>query len=222
MSGNSEGPWQCELVQDELAELALGTLSGRSRSEVLDHVGSCPRCAATLEHLSLIADTVVQLAPAMEPPLGFELRLAEKLQASAAMPRPRRFRRITALSAAAVTMVVLGFGLGALVPRTSGKPTTVNLTSAHLTSHGHNLGEVLISGGSPTWMFMTVNGGAWSGTVTCEVTLAGGQVESIGTFTLSGGYGTWAAPLSAPAGEVRAARLIASNGAVLASARLQV
>jgi hypothetical protein len=67
---------------------------------------------------------------------------------------------------------------------------------------------------------MTIDGGAWSGTVTCEVTLAGGRVETIGVFRLSGGYGAWGAPLTSPAGTMRSARLIAPNGAVLASAQL--
>ena len=35
MSGDVADPRQCEAIQDDLAELALGTLSGRSRSEGL-------------------------------------------------------------------------------------------------------------------------------------------------------------------------------------------
>jgi anti-sigma factor RsiW len=224
MSENIEDPRRCELMQNELAELALGTLYGRSRSEVLDHVESCSRCAATLERLAVVADSLLQLAPEIEPPLGFELRLAERFRASGTVPRPRQFRRAGALCAAAVVMVVLGFGLGTLAtPRgvnNQGQSTTVNLTSAHLTSHGHVFGEVTISASSPAWMFMTVNEGAWSGRVICQVTLAGGHVASIGAFTLSGGYGAWGAPLTSPVSTVRSARLIASNGTVLATAQL--
>jgi anti-sigma factor RsiW len=226
MSGNIEDPGQCELVQDELAEFALGTLYGRSRSEVLHHVGSCARCAAKLERFSVVADTLLQLAPEIEPPLGFELRLAERIQTSASVHRPRRFRRASALSVAAMVMVVLGFGLGMLVtPRganNQGRSATANLTSANLTSQGHVLGEVVISGGSPAWMFMTVNEGARSGRVICDVTLAGGKVESIGAFVLTGGYGSWGAPLTSPVSKVRSARLIAQNGTVLATAQLSV
>jgi hypothetical protein len=224
MSGYIEDPRQCEVIQNDLAELALGTLSGRSRSEALDHVGSCPKCAAELERLSIVTDTLLQLAPEMEPPLGFELRLAEKLRTSAAtVHQPKRLRRASVLSVAAAVMVVLGFGLGALVaPGSSNNQnrTAVNLTSANLTSHGHVLGEVIISAGSPAWVFMTINGGTQSGTMTCDVTLAGGKVETIGMFKLSGGYGAWTAPLRSPAADVRSARLIAPNGTILASARL--
>jgi len=226
MSSDSEIPQQCEHLQDELSELALGTLYGRSRAEVLAHVESCSRCAATLERLSVVADSLLQLAPEIEPPLGFELRLAERLHASAIAHRPGRFRRIGTLSAAAVIMVVLGFGLGTwATPSDVNRPAqsvTSHLTSAHLTAHGRVLGEVMVSAGTPAWMLMTISESPWSGRVLCEVTLAGGKVESIGAFTLSGGYGAWGAPLTAPASEVRSARLVAPNGTVLATAQLSV
>ncbi|MGH8995079.1 MAG: hypothetical protein ACRDYB_03440 [Acidimicrobiales bacterium] len=225
MSGYTAGPGQCEVFQDELAELALGTLSGRSRSESLEHVASCPRCAAELEQLSIVADKLLQLAPEIEPPLGFELRLAHKLQVAAMSRRPRRFRRASVLAAAAAILVVLGGSLGALVsPRGSNahnQSATASLSAANLTSHGNVLGKVVVSAGSPAWMFVTISGATWSGKVTCDVTLAGGKIEKIGAFKVSGRYGAWDAPLQSPADEVRSARLIASNGTTLASAQLQ-
>ncbi len=226
MSGYIEDPRQCELIQGELAELALGTLSGRNRSEGLDHVASCPRCAAELERLSIVVDTLLQLAPEIEPPLGFELRLAERLRGAPTARQPKRFRRTSALAAAAAAavMVLLGFGLGSLVTAGGGgnqnQSATAGFTAANLTSHGSVLGKVVISAGSPAWMFMTLSGGPLSGKVKCDVTLAGGKVETIGVFTISGGYGAWDAPLRSPADAVRSARLIAANGTVLASARL--
>ena len=66
---------------------------------------------------------------------------------------------------------------------------------------------------------MSIDNGAWSGAVTCAVTLAGGRVETIGKFHLSAGYGAWSAPLKSSAAQVRAAELVAPDGAVLASAR---
>ena len=232
MSANVEDPRQCELIQGELAELALGILSGRSRSRVLFHVESCPRCTAELERLSYVADELVQLAPEVEPPLGFELRLAEKIRAATPerqrlrfRQRPR-FRRSGMLAVAAAVIVVLGFGIGTLTNLRGGnnqhRLPTANLTTANLTSHGHVLGEVMISAGSPGWMFMTIDDADWSGTVTCAVTLSGGKVETIGAFKLSGGYGAWGAPLTSPAGKVQAARLIAPNGTILASVQLRV
>ena len=230
MSANAADPRQCELIQDDLAELALGALDGRSRSEALEHVGSCPRCRATLEHLSGVTDTLLQLAPEVEPPLGFELRLAEKLRAEDAekpratdRARQRWFRRASPLVAAAAVLLLLGIGLGSLLilrgDNNQIHSASPDLATAELTAHGHVLGEVMTSPGNPAWMFMTINGNAWSGKVTCEVTLAGGRTETVGVFTLSEGYGAWGAPLTSPAGDVRSARLVAADGTVVASAQ---
>jgi len=222
MSGSVEGSSQCETVQDDLPELALGTLSGRRRSEALGHVWTCPHCSVELEQLSIVADALVQLAPPVEPPVGFEKRLVERLQVAPAH-RPKRVRRVGALCAAAVA-VILGFGLGALVTRGGGngqsQPATSTLTTAKLTSHGEVVGEVMITAGRPAWMFMAINGSAWTGTVRCDVTLVGGKVDTIGVFQLSGEYGAWAAPLTSAADQVRSAQLIASDGTILASAQL--
>jgi hypothetical protein len=222
MNNSFEDPDRCEAIVGELPELALGTLTGRTRSEVLEHVDSCPRCRSELDELLLVADALQRLAPQMQPPLGFELRLAERLQ-GAGIVRRRRSRRVGALTAAAIVAVVLAFGLGTLVASNTGNGSghpTADLATATLTSHGHAIGELVISAGNPAWMLVTVQESGWQGTVTCEVTLAGGRVDTIGEFELSGEYGSWAAPLRSPAGQVRSAQLISSNGTVLASARL--
>jgi hypothetical protein len=84
---------------------------------VLEHVESCERCSAELERLSLVADALLGLAPEVEPPVGFELRLAERLQSSAG-PRhghAPNHRRAGLLAIAAVVLAILGFGLGAFI-----------------------------------------------------------------------------------------------------------
>ena len=222
MSGDIRDSRSCDQVQDELAELSLGTLFGRRRSEVLEHVESCVHCSAELEKFSTVADSLLLLTPEVEPPLGFESRLADRLRPPALRPRPGRLLQASALCAAAVILVALGLVLGARAMGPDNHPVqsaAAELTTANLTSDGRVLGEVLISRGSPAWMFMTIDDGPWSGRVKCEVTLSGGRVDTIGVFKLSGGYGAWGAPLTSPAGDVRSARLVAANGAVLADAQ---
>lgn len=224
MTGSFDGQDGCDAFRDDLAELALGILSGRDRLAVLEHAASCDRCSVELERLSLVADALLVLAPEVEPPVGFELRLAERLRAPA---RPRHGltrRRAGMLAAAAVLLAVLGFGVGSYVGppgmNVRSPSAEANLTSATLSAHGHVMGEVMVSAGTPTWMFMTVDAGTWSSTVSCEVTLTGGRVVTIGVFRLSDGYGAWGAPLPAAAHDVRSARLVSPGGTVLASARL--
>jgi hypothetical protein len=219
----------CDPYRDNLAELALGILPGRERSALLEHLETCPQCATELEQLSNVADSVLLLAPEAEPPLGFELRLAQRLQdqANVQAPTARRWRRVGVLSAAAALVVVVGVGTRA-VPYTHDNNTpppvataTPNLTTAMLTSaQGHRVGEVFVSAGQPSWLFMTIDNGVTSGVVRCTVTLADGQVETIGAFRITKGYGAWGASLSSAAGDVRSAHVLSANGTVLASAQL--
>ena len=115
----------CPQYADDLAELALGVLTGRDRARALSHVESCRRCADELEQLSRVADTVVQAAPEVEPPVGFEVRLFERMGVATVDPKPhRRFRasRLVPLGVAAA-VVALGLGLG-LTLTSSPAPTT--------------------------------------------------------------------------------------------------
>ena len=215
----------CDDVRADLAEVALGIVSGRRRSEVLEHVEGCARCARELDELTKLSDTLVSFAPRTEPPVGFELRLAQRLRDDAAVARAPWARRVAVLALAAVLIVVVGLGVGSLV--TSPPPRAIVATSASLhvavlKSGGHPVGELMVSAGRPAWMFMTFDDASWSGEVTCEVVFADGHVETTGRFYLSGGYGAWGAPLRAPARDVRDVRLTTLSGSVYASARLPV
>jgi hypothetical protein len=92
---------------------------------------------------------------------------------------------------------------------------------ARLTANGHDLGQVFISSGNPSWIMMTVDGGSRSGVVWCKVTLTSGRTETIGEFALSRGYGSWIAPFNGPASAVQSAQLVDARGTVLASASLK-
>ncbi len=91
-----------------LAELALGILTGRERAATLAHVENCPRCAEELELLSRAADAVVQVAPDREPPVGFEVRLFERM----GVIDPKKSRIVPSywVLAAAAAIVALGGG----------------------------------------------------------------------------------------------------------------
>lgn len=96
----------CDEHSDNLAELALGILTGRERAATLVHVDSCTRCAEELEQLSRVADAVVTIAPGVEPPVGFEVRLFSRMGLAEAAPpvtsiasarrRPKGFRWLSA------------------------------------------------------------------------------------------------------------------------------
>jgi len=225
MSGDVEKSGQCEAIADDLTELALGTLAGRRRSEVLEHVGSCERCRIELDQLAVVVESVQQLAPRVQPPLGFEVRVVEKFRATA-NSRHRRRRRVASLGAvAAVTLLAFGFGT-VVAPEASDRKESAGseVVKADFRAGGEDMGDLFVSSGSPGWVVVTIHDETddLRGTVTCNVILAGGQVETVGVFEVTGEYGAWSAPLPTSGGDVRSAQLIDSNGTVVASAQLEV
>ena len=214
---------------DLLAELALGILTGRERAATLAHVETCPRCAEELEQLARAADAVVQVAPDMEPPLGFEVRLLDRMGVAAPSARRTVPMRWALAAAAAVVALGLGLGLGLNSGSTpSSHPTTAIgghtgghlVASADLQLGGRDVGRVFTYGGSSPWMFMTLDDSTARGRVTCEVITTDGVVHEVGSFKAEKGYGAWGAPLRVAPQDVRTAEVVSSDGAVVATASL--
>jgi anti-sigma factor RsiW len=208
----------CERYSGELAELALGVLTGRDRAEALSHVASCPRCAEELEQLSRVADTVVLAAPEMEPPVGFEVRMLEQMGV-ADMPVPARLRRFRASRwvplgvAAAIAALALGLGLGLT---SSSAP---KVTSADLEENGVTVGHVDLGGAKP-WMSVALADSPAQGRVDCVVITDDGVTHWVGSFVARNGYGAWVAPLEVDPATVRTAEVVSPGGRVIATATL--
>jgi hypothetical protein len=219
----------CDDYENELAELALGVLTGRERARVLAHVESCPRCAEELESLSRTADSIVQAAPQMEPPLGFEVRLFERMGVTDVTPRRRRFRPsrwVPSVVGVAAAALALGLGLGLT---SSSSPPTVAAPphvahpamTAALTEHGETVGHVTLVGGTKPWISMMMADSSARGTVSCIVVTKDGVSHHVGTFEADkGGYGAWIAPLHVNPAQVRTAEVVSSSGTVIATATL--
>ncbi len=217
----------CPEYSDDLAELALGVLTGRDRARALSHVESCQRCADELEQLSRVADTVVQAAPEMDPPIGFEVRLLERMGfATVDQKRHRRFRasRLVPLGVAAA-VVGLGLGLGLTLtsspgPNTSAQSHRSGGVSADLVADGVAVGKVDAFGGSKPWISMTLDDSPARGTVMCAVTTKDGMTHWVGSFVVRKGYGAWAAPLDVSPSSIRTAEVVSPSGTVFATATL--
>jgi hypothetical protein len=222
----------CEEYGNELAGLALGVLTGRERSRTLSHVESCPRCAEELEVLSRTADTVLQAAPDMEPPLGFEVRLFERMGVTDAAPRRRRGRGlrpsrwVPAVVGVAAAALVLGIGLSVTSsPSTSpnhgqaAAPSPHGVTAA-LVSDGKTVGHVMTFGGDKPWLSMMLEDSSARGRVRCVVVTEDGKAHTVGTFESHEGYGAWVARLHVNPDTVRTAEVESPSGTVIATATL--
>ncbi len=216
----------CDAYADDLAELALGVLTGRARAQALSHVESCPRCAEDLEQLSRVADTVVQVAPDVEPPMGFEVRLFERMGV-AHVSRPRHRIRpshwVPAAVAAAAAALALGLGLtltSSPVPTATAPVHHGKVTSADLVENGAAVGRVVAFGGNQPWMSMMLADSTARGTVSCIVVTADGVTHRVGTFVAQKGYGAWIAPLHVNPADIRTAEVVSPSGTVIATASL--
>lgn len=223
---DDRGEHGCGQHRAELSELALGVLTGRDRARTLAHVDICPRCAEELEQLSRAADAVVQAAPEAEPPMGFEVRLFERMGV-ADVRHTSRFRSprwvLGALSAAAaVVALAVGLSLGS----SSSTPSSQSAAPAHgvitadLVGHGTVVGRVAVHGGANPWMSMMLIDSSAQGVVNCVVVTTDGVSHHVGTFDATKGYGAWVAPLSVNPRDIRSAEVVAPSGTVIATAAL--
>ena len=185
------------------------------------------RCAEDLEQLSRAADTVVQVAPEVEPPVGFEVRLFERMGVSDVRRHRRRIRPshwVPAGVAAAAAALALGLGLtmtsSSPVPTATAPAYHGKVVSADLVENGAAVGHVVTFGGAQPWMSMMLADSTARGTVECIVVTADGVPHHVGTFVARKGYGAWIAPLHVNPADIRTAQVVSPSGTVIATASL--
>jgi hypothetical protein len=222
----------CNEHSENLAELALGILTGRDRAATLAHVDTCVPCAEELEQLAHAADAVLSVAPETEPPVGFEVRLfnrmgvADGLTGLAAPPRAplrwvARAPRWVLAAAAAVIALAAGLSIGWSVSGpTGGGSSGRAVEQAALTEHGARVGTVETYGGSSPWMIVTLADSSAQGRIFCEVVTDDGVTHKVGAFSATYGYAAWDAPLRVAPQDVRKAEVVSSSGTIIASASL--
>jgi hypothetical protein len=237
---------ECDELAGVAAELALGALTGRERAGALAHLDRCEACQENVRRLTMTGEELFGLLPACEPPPGFEMRVLARIGLIApSLVVGRRIRRVfhrgghadgqrgsgqtgrgsaratrRMLAVAAVTLAVVGAGLGGWGLRFAASPPAWSpLSSAALTSAGHRVvGKIYVYDGSPGWLYMSVDLGSGNGTVACRVAGADGHVTTVGSFRLANGYGAWGGPGSGDNRLLTRAWLVSAGGTVLATA----
>ena len=220
MSSHRNHP-SCDDTLGDLSDFALGTIIGRRRSVVLDHIATCAPCRAEVDALSTVADTLLVLAPLEEPPAGFELATLRRWREGGSRNATRARRRAAILAGVAAGLVAVGFVLAVGNTNHSESYHAVSPPqSAVLTLAGTPRGHIWISAGSPSWIYMNIDSGHRSGRAWCRVTLRNGHVVDVGAFTLTHGEGYWSAEINNGGVRVSSALITDSHGFVLARANL--
>jgi hypothetical protein len=207
----------CELD----AEIALGVLPGEQRAAALTHLDGCADCREHIEQLTMVGDALLDLVPGVEPPLGFETRVMNRLN-----PTPPQRRRWLPLTAAAA-VIALVFGVGGWVAGAVTRPSPAPpqqhsdyvLLEAAFTAGSERVGTIYAYAGKRDWVYMWVRAQPGIATVSCELVRRDGSTVRLGSFRLDNGRGYWAAPTPVDPLTVAGARVVTEDGTVLATAR---
>lgn len=197
---------RCEQVRELIPEVALGLAPGDERALVLAHVEECSDCRAALARAAGTVDGLLLLAPEHEPPPGFDSAV---LDAMAPAREPRRWTTFALAAAAAVLVALAAAGVTHWVGsedrqladqyrRTLEVADGRYLRAADLTtSTGAEAGHVFAYEGTPSWVFMTVEG-APSGDYAVTLVTKDGTVHDLGWCEVRDGTGSWGTTVAVP------------------------
>lgn len=132
--------------------------------------------------------------------------------------RPGAGRRTLATLATALALVVAA--LGGWVTHDATSPARQSaLSSAPLLSAAHqHVGQAYFYSSSTHWIYMAVDMPSGDGMITCDLEGPSGHYTAVGKFRLTQGHGSWGSPARWSDGKVTGARLLSSNGTVIATA----
>jgi anti-sigma-K factor RskA len=218
---------ECADVRDLAPELALGSLDGAVRAEVLVHIAHCPACRAEVRELADVVDGLAGLGPVVEPPPGLAERVLDAIRAEAAVvvpaaaPTRRRWRTVH-LATAAVLAAAIGIGatIAIAASRHSTSPAAVALNARTLQIEpmigvdDHQLGDAYISRGQDPWVLVNVTYGLQGQSYRLVGVDGDGQVVDIGPMrSMTAGRWAWAGRVDQAASLVEL-RIVDANGAV--------
>ena len=163
----------------------------------------------------------------------FVSRLQEELAAGAdprvvPITRPGKVhRRRTALAAVAAGLVLVSgtavvtetIDQGTVSPAALAAPHRSSLrTGTFESADGLVMGQIVVSRGNPSWVYLDVAGAKYTATIVCKLQSEDGATVATGAFALSGGRGVFTKDVHVDISQLRGAKLVAPSGAVVASA----
>lgn len=182
----------CEETRAVAVELALGVAAGDERATGVRHLESCPSCRDEVAELARVLDELLLLSPEREPAPGFESRvLAQMVGPHRA---PQRWRRVLALTVAAIVAAALTGGSVWLATRSDRQTADLLRTALERaggqyfgveylhTPSGMRVGHAFVYGGMPSWFFVVVQNPSHAGTFEVEVLTHAGETFPVGSL----------------------------------------
>jgi hypothetical protein len=220
--------FDCARLMDVAPELAAGNLCGEDRAAAIAHLATCPSCQQEVNALATITDRLLLMAPAVEPPVGFEQRVLAALDGAVVAPRrrvPVRTRSLPKL--AAMAAVVLALVSGGLLLDATLPSDSVNARAEMRTADGEVVGHAYLHEDEPTLLVVTLPGwrdeaeeyGALGGSYTLHVVIGGGREMTYPVAMPA--EPIWSATLEVPVERVLRVSVIDDDGRVWCEARFE-
>lgn len=220
----------CDEVQALAPELALGIADGKERADALAHLATCAACRSYLSELTDVADDLLALTPAEEPPVGFESRVLAELGIESPPPTRRlrwplaRPRRVL-LAAAAVCLLAVATTASALLLAFEDERELAGQYRAALESAGGEyfqaarlrdarqtpVGQVFGYQGNPSWLFVVVYAPHRQTPLTGSLTTTDGRIIKL-SLNLNHGRASWGGEIPIDLREVALVRLVDQAG----------
>jgi hypothetical protein len=217
----------CADVEELAAELALGGVAGAERAAAVAHLAGCDNCRSLVDQLARAADSLLLLAPAAEPPPGFESKVLARIAVAAQpMPvrplRPARRRIWLAAAAVAVAASLSAVGVAELRHGSSGGGAQVAAAPAGVRTAlvrddgGRWTCRAVVYGDDPTWLVVSLDRtDGLNAAFSVEAVPAGNaDAVPVGTFTLSDGHGSLATMVPLQATRFQSVRVLDASGHV--------
>jgi Putative zinc-finger len=222
---------ECERVRELAPELALGIADGEERAGALEHLADCPRCRTQLERLAATADELILLSPAVEPPAGFEDRVAATMRGESASPGlARRFATPMAATLAAAALAAGAVWLALADDREladSYRETLAVASGEYFDAStlelpgGRKAGYVYGYQGRSSWVFAVVYDGVEPGEYMLELVTHGGKRLPLRELTIEGDSGSAGAVTPVPYSRLAEVRLLDRDGREVADSELR-
>jgi hypothetical protein len=205
-------------MADRLPELALGTLDGTERADVIAHLERCPACRETTADFAATVDALPLLLGESEPPVGFEDRTLERLRSERGRPSRRTVvARVLAVAAAVAAIVLVTVATVRIVDGSSdGKPIAVR--TAEMIGHSTNpAGTAMLATGGERYLWLDVDYGERDATYKVETVGADRNPTVVGKVLIRDGKGVWGGTIRGP--RPAGVRLVDDEGKVWCEAR---
>jgi hypothetical protein len=220
---------ECTRIREDVPEFALGVLGGAARAEVVEHTAHCVECRALVADLARTADSLVWLAPEVEPPRSFTHHTVARIGTGRRRPRARRAVQVAAVTAAALAIGVGGFllGRGLMGSGGSDRPDAERADAGRAelavepmrSADGTYAGRIYLYRSDEPWAVVSVDYGTVAAGRYSVVARLGGAQETLGSLTVDDrGRGAWGGAL--PEADLGAVSVVDGRGAVLCAVEL--